>query len=83
MEGFSSGIPKLPKLLDIATLKNNFNNFKKFGLMHLMGLIFVFNSVYFAAQLQEIRKVKLAKIMCENLDVDPIQRDVFHVPSPR
>lgn len=51
--------------------------------MHLMGLIFVFNSVYFAAQLQEIRKVKLAKIMCENLDVDPIQRDVFHVPSPR
>lgn len=35
-----------------------------------------------SAQLQEIRKVKLAKIMCENLDVDPIQRDVFHVPSP-
>eukprot|EP00105_Crassostrea_gigas_P046468 XP_019930616.1 PREDICTED: eosinophil peroxidase isoform X2 [Crassostrea gigas] len=35
-----------------------------------------------SAQLQEIRKVKLAKIMCENLDVDPIQYDVFHVPSP-
>lgn len=83
VEGFSPGIPNLPKLVDIATLKNNFNKLKKFGLMHLMGLIFVFNSVYFAAQLQEIRKVKLAKIMCENLDVDPIQYDVFHVPSPR
>eukprot|EP00105_Crassostrea_gigas_P010961 XP_011426438.1 PREDICTED: eosinophil peroxidase isoform X2 [Crassostrea gigas] len=34
-------------------------------------------------QLQQIRRVKLAKIICQNLGVDPIQRDVFHVPSPR
>lgn len=34
------------------------------------------------AQLREIRKVKLAKIVCTNLGVDPIQPDVFHVPSP-
>lgn len=43
----------------------------------------VFNLYIFAAQLKEIRKVKLAKIMCENLNVDPIQSDVFHIPSPR
>lgn len=43
----------------------------------------VFNLYIFAAQLKEIRKVKLAKIMCENLNVDPIQPDVFHIPSPR
>lgn len=28
VEGFSSGIPKWPKLVDIATLKNNFNKLK-------------------------------------------------------
>lgn len=47
VEGFSLGILKLLKFLDIVMLKNNFNNFKKFGLMYLMGLIFVFNFVYF------------------------------------
>lgn len=43
VEGFSLGILKLLKFLDIVMLKNNFNNFKKFGLMYEMGLIFVFN----------------------------------------
>ncbi|XP_062582790.1 thyroid peroxidase-like [Saccostrea cucullata] len=36
-----------------------------------------------AAQLREIRKVKLSKILCDNIGVDPIQPDVFHVPTPR
>ncbi|XP_061187680.1 thyroid peroxidase-like [Saccostrea echinata] len=35
------------------------------------------------AQLREIRKVKLSKILCDNFGVDPIQPDVFHVPTPR
>lgn len=47
VEGFSLGILKLLKFVDIVMLKNNFNNFKKFGLMYEMGLIFVFNFVYF------------------------------------
>ncbi|XP_034310733.2 eosinophil peroxidase [Magallana gigas] len=33
-------------------------------------------------QLAEIRKVQFAKILCDNLGVDPIQPDVFHVPNP-
>ncbi|XP_078321657.1 salivary peroxidase/catechol oxidase-like isoform X2 [Crassostrea virginica] len=33
-------------------------------------------------QLNEIRKVKLSKLVCENLGVDPIQEDVFHIPTP-
>uniref|UniRef100_K1R9F9 Peroxidasin-like protein n=1 Tax=Magallana gigas TaxID=29159 RepID=K1R9F9_MAGGI len=34
-------------------------------------------------QLAEIRKVRFAKILCDNLGVDPIQPDVFHVPNPK
>lgn len=56
VEGFSSGIPNLTKLVDIATLQNNLNDFKKFGLMHEMGLIFVFNSCIFCSSAERNTK---------------------------
>lgn len=46
VEGFSLGILKLLKFLDIVMLKNNFNKLKNLFDV-LMGLIFVFNFVYF------------------------------------
>lgn len=48
-----------------------------------ISLYYKYYKFNFSGQLQQIRRVKLAKIICQNLGVDPIQRDVFHVPSPR
>lgn len=45
-----------------------------------LELINVINNVKLLDQLNEIKKASLAGLICNNFDVDAVQRNVFYIP---